>query len=1233
MRAIPSWVDKVHDRDKNEQCIYDLTFRPDGSQLIVAAGQRVLVYDVSDGTLIQPLKGHKDTVYCVDYAKDGKRFASGSGDKSVIIWTDKLEGILKYSHNDAIQSLSYNPVTHSLASCAISDFGLWSSEQKCVQKTKVSSRINRCAWSPDGRFLALGLNSGTVSIRFKNGDEKIKIERGGAIWGLAWNPKPFFSESGEEDFVICVADWSQVLGLYSANSGKLLNKERSLGFDPCNVEYFSKGEFLMIGGSNKSCLLYTKEGIKLGTIGEQNSWVWTVASRPDSNFVALGCQDGTIAYYQLIFSTVHGLYRERYAFRENMTDVIIQHLLTDQKVRIKCRDLVKKIAIYKNRLAVQLAEKIVIYELYSTGEKNISSSSNPTRQHPDNMLYRVKDKINQKLDCNLLVVTTNNLILCQEKRLQSLNFKGVKEREWLMESLIRYIKVVGGPPGKEGLLVGLKNGSVLKIFLYNQFPVHLLSINCAVRCLDLSTSKRRLAIVDENSTCRVFDLETGEALYQEPNANSVAWNSQFEEMLCYSGSNSVLSIKTSDFPAHKQKMNGFVVGFSGSKIFCLHVYSMSTIEVPLSSAMFQYLNRKDFVCAYQTSCLGVTESDWETLGREALHNLDFDIAKKAFTRLKNLKMLELIADLESSEREDPVKLGDIFAHEGKFSEAAKLFKKAGKQEKALSMYSDLRMFDLANEYLDHGEDTSGARKALIKKKADWAAKINEPRAAAEMYLSAGETIKAIHLMGENGWVDMLAELGRNLDKAERESITLIANYLKDNGQLHFARDNYKKVGDISSVINLYVSTKDWKEVIPMAEKYPEFKENIFVPYAEWLAESDKFVEAQRSFHKAGRPDEAFRVLNQLTLNAVNESRFEDASYYHWILSLQFVDLANEETDPRRVDEYLKNFREYQRKASIYYAYHTIQRYTDEPFTSYMPEALFNISRYLMHEFIGDTPEGVSKFAVYYALAKQSKNLGAYKLAKLVLEKLQNLLIPKKFRENVDLSILSIKAKDYYDNQELLTMCYRCSATNPLYNKNGGNRCNNCSQPFVYSFITFEILPLIEFVLEEDISDKEALQLIEGSATKKKKKENKRETEAFYYDKDQDMEGVIINHNEGADDASEDPFTSKYYLLNNPERSFFSPIFVNRSMLSAMEPGEVIVYKWSPPLRFQFFRNVMPDMSITKCESCNRVFHTDDFELQSLQKGHCPFCRSEDYFHTPKFEGEEQNPFLFEDDNI
>ena len=52
-----------------------------------------------------------------------------------------------------------------------------------------------------------------------------------------------------------------------------------------------------------------------------------------------------------------------------------------------------------------------------------------------------------------------------------------------------------------------------------------------------------------------------------------------------------------------------------------------------------------------------------------------------------------------------------------------------------------------------------------------------------------------------------------------------------------------------------VEAKEWEEAFALAETYPEHREQIYVPYAKWLAESDKFVEAQKAFHKAGRPDE------------------------------------------------------------------------------------------------------------------------------------------------------------------------------------------------------------------------------------------------------------------------------------------------------------------------------------------------------------------------------------------
>lgn len=42
--------------------INDLCFSPDGSQLIVAVENRVLVYDGADGELQKSLRGHKDTV-------------------------------------------------------------------------------------------------------------------------------------------------------------------------------------------------------------------------------------------------------------------------------------------------------------------------------------------------------------------------------------------------------------------------------------------------------------------------------------------------------------------------------------------------------------------------------------------------------------------------------------------------------------------------------------------------------------------------------------------------------------------------------------------------------------------------------------------------------------------------------------------------------------------------------------------------------------------------------------------------------------------------------------------------------------------------------------------------------------------------------------------------------------------------------------------------------------------
>lgn len=60
------------------------------------------------------------------------------------------------------------------------------------------------------------------------------------------------------------------------------------------------------------------------------------------------------------------------------------------------------------------------------------------------------------------------------------------------------------------------------------------------------------------------------------------------------------------------------------------------------------------------------------------------------------------------------------------------------------------------------------------------------------------------------------------------------------------------------------------------------------------------------------------------------------------------------------DEMLSSFATNERLASIYYAYNAVHHYLEEPFTSFMPEALFNISRFLMTETHNYKPSGISQ---------------------------------------------------------------------------------------------------------------------------------------------------------------------------------------------------------------------------------------------------------------------------------
>ena len=77
--------------------------------------------------------------------------------------------------------------------------------------------------------------------------------------------------------------------------------------------------------------------------------------------------------------------------------------MTETRVKIRCRDYIKKIAIYKDRLAVQLPEKIIIYSVQA--------------DDPYDMKYKAHKKITKRIDCRDLFVLSQNLVLIFDKKI------------------------------------------------------------------------------------------------------------------------------------------------------------------------------------------------------------------------------------------------------------------------------------------------------------------------------------------------------------------------------------------------------------------------------------------------------------------------------------------------------------------------------------------------------------------------------------------------------------------------------------------------------------------------------------------------------------------------------------------------------------------------------------------------------------------------------------------------
>ena len=193
------------------------------------------IWDAASGqgllTLRVTLSGYKGQVNSVSFSPDGKRLATGSGDKTVKIW-DAASGkvlltLLAVGHASGVSTVCFSPDGKRLATSPYSRGGPFpiSGEDKTAKIWDAASgrelltlrghegAVWSICFSPDGKRLATASNDKTAKIwDAANGQELLTLHTGGGC-------SVCFSPDGKR---LATAGWDDAARIWDAASGQEL---------------------------------------------------------------------------------------------------------------------------------------------------------------------------------------------------------------------------------------------------------------------------------------------------------------------------------------------------------------------------------------------------------------------------------------------------------------------------------------------------------------------------------------------------------------------------------------------------------------------------------------------------------------------------------------------------------------------------------------------------------------------------------------------------------------------------------------------------------------------------------------------------------------------------------------------------------------------------------------------------------------------------------------------------
>jgi len=279
---------------------------PDGKRVVTSGASdnrglrdgSLIIFDAKTGQRIHSLRGHTNSVLSLATSPDGKRFVSGSDDKTIKVWDWASGQELRtlHGHDSFVRSVTISPDgTLIVSGSEDRTIKIWdlASGQELKTLSGHDSQVSSVAISPDGKWIVSGSLDKTIKTWDLSSGQELQTLRGHTdnVNSIAVSPDGVQIVSASEDKTIKV--WDTVKGQDLLFAEMVTFKGHKHGVR--SVAYIADGTRIASGGHDGTIKLWDFErGHEFHNLTKYQTSAETVAINPDGKTIVSAGYSGHI---------------------------------------------------------------------------------------------------------------------------------------------------------------------------------------------------------------------------------------------------------------------------------------------------------------------------------------------------------------------------------------------------------------------------------------------------------------------------------------------------------------------------------------------------------------------------------------------------------------------------------------------------------------------------------------------------------------------------------------------------------------------------------------------------------------------------------------------------------------------------------------------------------------------------------------------------------------------------